>query len=131
MPAAAKRPCSQPGCAALVTSGRCDLHKRKIERGPDNRGSSTRRGYGADWQKLRAWFICERGFEQVVAGHPPAPSSGSDLGAWCEQCLKVQRYNEGTDVDHIKPKRLGGLDEECNLQVLCHKCHSRKTARGR
>ena len=33
-----------------------------------------------------------------------------------------------TDVDHIKPKRLGGTDARGNLQSLCHECHSRKSA---
>ena len=32
-----------------------------------------------------------------------------------------------SEVDHITPRRAGGLDEEENLQALCKPCHSRKT----
>lgn len=35
-----------------------------------------------------------------------------------------------TQVDHIIPKREGGLDEWGNLQALCDSCHSKKTAQG-
>jgi 5-methylcytosine-specific restriction endonuclease McrA len=31
-------------------------------------------------------------------------------------------------VDHIRPRADGGTDEEWNLQTLCFRCHSRKTA---
>lgn len=32
-------------------------------------------------------------------------------------------------VDHVKPRRAGGDDSFSNMQLLCHPCHSRKTAR--
>lgn len=40
----------------------------------------------------------------------------------CNQLLPA-RYQ----VDHIRPKALGGLDEASNLQALCGTCHDSKT----
>lgn len=34
-----------------------------------------------------------------------------------------------TEVDHILPKRLGGSDDDDNLQALCKHHHSSKTVR--
>jgi 5-methylcytosine-specific restriction enzyme A len=51
----------------------------------------------------------------------------------CQSCLKDNIFVRGSKVDHkitIKvdwSKRL----EEDNLQVLCHRCHNRKTAAER
>lgn len=33
------------------------------------------------------------------------------------------------EVDHIIPLRFGGLDDISNMQILCHTCHCRKTAK--
>ena len=33
-----------------------------------------------------------------------------------------------TEVDHVKPKCLGGSDDKHNLQPICAPCHRRKTA---
>ena len=33
-----------------------------------------------------------------------------------------------TDVDHIRPKRLGGSDDMDNLRALCRECHKAVTA---
>ena len=66
------------------------------------RVSPSKRGYGHQWQKLRA---------MVLARSP--------------LCVRCQE--PATDVDHITPKSLGGLDNLDNLQTLCHKCHARKT----
>lgn len=32
-----------------------------------------------------------------------------------------------TEADHIIPLEQGGLDEELNMQGLCHECHAAKT----
>src|SRR5262249_43328694 len=41
----------------------------------------------------------------------------------CAAC----RMKVATEVDHRVPLHLGGLDEESNLQGLCHDCHAEKT----
>lgn len=43
------------------------------------------------------------------------------------KCRNPSCDNEGTDVDHIIAKILGGTDDLENLQALCSKCHKKKT----
>ena len=69
--------------------------------------NASQRGYNSGrWQKLR---------RMVLNRDPVCSASGCSNGS--------------TDVDHIKPRSLGGKDSLDNLQGLCHSCHSRKTAR--
>ena len=100
-PAGFLRPCAAPGCAQLVDRGRCDKHKR---------APSSRRGYGAQWRKLRRWHL---------AGEP-----------LCVMCKDNGIATQAEIVDHIRPISFGGdplaVD---NLQSLCRKCHGKKTAR--
>lgn len=98
MPSAAQRPCAWPGCAALVSRGRCPAHRAP---------SSAQRGYGAAW----------RGARLAVLRDEPT----------CRACRKLGRLTLARDVDHIVPKELGGSDERSNLQPLCEQCHVEKT----
>jgi 5-methylcytosine-specific restriction protein A len=75
-------------------------------RRPDDRPSSAARGYGHRWRKLRRLQLNR---------HPLCQWPG------CER--------PATDVDHILARARGGGDEEANLQSLCHRHHSEKTAR--
>ncbi|TVS19297.1 MAG: HNH endonuclease [Gammaproteobacteria bacterium] len=105
-PAGFPKPCAHPGCRALVTSGRCEKHRRKADRA---RGSAAERGYDSRWTRLRNWFI---------RAHP--------LCAWCAES---GRTSAAQIVDHIVPIRAGGARlEESNLQSLCRSCHAKKTA---
>jgi len=45
-------------------------------------------------------------------------------------CVRCGRVDPKAQVDHIVPKREGGRDEVWNLQTLCLKCHTKKTALG-
>ena len=70
----------------------------------DGRQSASARGYGRDWQKLRAAFLAQ---------HPV-----------CEVC----RREPATEVDHTQTIRQGGERlSEGNLVAMCKSCHSRKT----
>lgn len=129
MPAAPLRPCSYPGCPSLVRgpASRCPQHAavatatRKAQ--DVRRGSSTARGYGAAWQKHRAAFLEDLYFRQRTAGKHSRP------WAACEICLERGVIARATDVDHRISRAQGGSEDFANLQGLCHRCHSQKTAR--
>ena len=61
------------------------------------------RGYGAEWRRIRA---------EHLACHP-----------YCATCGAP-----GTHVDHAVARERGGTDDVGNLQTLCARHHSRKTA---
>jgi 5-methylcytosine-specific restriction protein A len=99
--------CAEPGCHALVKSGRCPVHDLKRQYYRDHpRGSSTARGYGQRWRKARARFLRE---------HP-----------WCVLCGAP-----ATIVDHRVPHRGDPrlFWDERNWQSICKPCHDSKTAR--
>ena len=76
------------------------------------RGSSTARGYGADWQRLRL---------QVLEEEP-----------LCRFCAEQGLVTAARDVDHIIPivQRPDLRLVRSNLRPLCQSCHSAHTARG-
>ena len=114
MPKKPKRPCSHPGCPALVEAGErhCIQHKRQEQRRHDtDRGSAHQRGYTARWAKYAASYKRE---------HP-----------LCRECESQGRITPAYAVDHIQP--VTGPDDPLfwdtdNHQPLCAICHSRKTA---
>jgi len=76
------------------------------------RASAAARGYDRDWTRLARWFrrqhpLCADPFRFHAADGVVVP---------------------GTEVDHIVPRSAGGTDDPTNLQTLCVRCHSRKTA---
>ena len=85
--------------AFAIKNSRCDVHQPS--RG---RGSSARQGYGGAWRRLRVL---------VLAAEP-----------YCRECSAPS-----TQVDHITPRSRGGSDDPSNLQALCARHHSQKTAR--
>lgn len=113
------KPCKYPGCFVPTDdrSGYCSKHKeaglsreklyKEQRRAKRKRfaGSSSSRGYGYRWQKLRARYI---------AMHPV-----------CVRCQKKGIFTMATDVDHIIPHKGDHklLYDESNLQSLCHSCH--------
>lgn len=117
MPARLKRACRYSGCAGTTThrSGYCEKHQpTESSWSPWQRkkGSSSQRGYGSDWRKLRS-MILERD------------------NHLCQEHLKQGVIKAGHHVDHIVPKAQKGTDEPSNLQTLCHSCHAHKTATER
>lgn len=107
MPTAPLRPCTSPGCGALVERGPCPDHQRAYEQ---RRGSSHQRGYDHRWRKAAAAWL---------RAHP-----------LCVECAKHDVVCAATQVDHVKPHR-GDTTlfwDRANWQGLCTPCHSRKTA---
>lgn len=75
-------------------------------------GSTTARGYGHQWQKLRLRILRrDRNLCQ------------------CEECRSSGRIRPAHAVDHIVRKEQGGSDDPSNLQSINYDCHLRKTAR--
>lgn len=111
---AAKRPCTHPGCGVLTDTGRCEAHRRALQRETDaRRGNSAQRGYGGKWRKEReAW----------LRAHPLCE---------CEQCQGGRvRVTPASVVDHRTPHR-GDMRlfwDRKNWQSMSKACHDRKTA---
>ena len=105
MPRRPSRICA--GCGKIVGSICVDCHnvKRREYDREQGRPSSTARGYGIRWQRLR---------KLILHRHPI-----------CNHCKRMP----STDVDHIKRKADGGRDTMENLQGLCRGCHNKKTAK--
>lgn len=104
-------PCRAINCPNLVTrkdKGYCDKHKHL--RAWVQSKTASERGYGTAWRKVRLVALERDNY-------------------LCQACLKQGIYTQATDVDHIKPKALGGTDELDNLQSLCRVCHKIKTKR--
>lgn len=70
--------------------------------------TTTERGYGYKWQKLRKQVLQRDAY-------------------LCQECYRNKKLTPATDVDHIKPKSAGGTDCESNLQSLCKTCHEIKS----
>ncbi|WP_184058613.1 HNH endonuclease signature motif containing protein [Sphingomonas aerophila] len=64
-------------------------------------------GYNAEWKKLRDRRL--------------------DAEPLCRRCSARGHVTAAEEVDHIKPKALGGKDEWDNTQSLCRPCHVEKT----
>lgn len=76
------------------------------------RGSSSSRGYGWEWQKLRAQILKRDGYQ-----------------CQCSDCKARRIPLPANDVDHIVPRGDGGTDDPSNLQAMASDCHKLKTAR--
>ncbi len=107
MPHSAPRPCRVPGCAGVVREGaHCAAHAGTLKNYDRRRPSASKRGYGRHWGRLRRWFL---------SNHPMCQWPG------CRE--------PASQVDHIVPLARGGGNDEANLQALCARHHSLKTAK--
>jgi 5-methylcytosine-specific restriction protein A len=106
MPYSAQKPCSYPGCSALVIHGRCKDHPYA-----DAHDHESQRLYNTwRWKRIR---------KAQLAREP-----------WCADCLRDEIYMAATEVDHIMPHRGDPIKFYTGpLQSLCKTCHSRKTSK--
>lgn len=118
MAARPKTICRKVACGALVDApGYCAKHAKLVTGWTASHGekSSSERGYGHDWRKLRARVLRRDGGLCQIKG---------------PQCTYVAR-----EVDHRLSKaaaRAKGwtdaqIDDESNLQSACITCHKAKT----
>lgn len=102
--------CCIAGCNEISDrAGKCEKHRKA----PRSNAELRKTYFTAAWAKTRRAVIAR------------------DNGL-CRQCLARGITKAGTDVDHItkavdRPDLFHSLD---NLQLLCHECHSEKTAIG-
>lgn len=75
-----------------------------------DRRSRHARGYGKEWQRLRA--------AALARDHH-----------LCQPCLRGGRITPAREVDHIIPKSQGGADDLDAIQSICTACHAAKTTR--
>lgn len=109
MPIAAPHICSAvPRCPNLAPRGQgpCDAHLAERNAAIEQeRGSSHDRGYGQAWRVKRKRIL--------------------DRDPVCRVC----EVSWSKEVDHIRPKVLGGTDNDKNLQGICVDCHRAKSAK--
>jgi 5-methylcytosine-specific restriction protein A len=121
------RPCAHPACSARVRSGYCSAHARSRDA---QRGSARARGYDAQWEALRAWFVQHaEPFGLCGARLPGTPPTTSS------RCQAEGLITPGVRVNHIRPhRRPDGTSDPAlrldvhNLELLCASCDSRVTA---
>lgn len=114
MPPALMRACAHPGCPEIQPGSTCPAHTRTRELGAGRKNYDVRKWYSsARWQGLRRRVLAEQPF--------------------CPDCEAAgEPVTDTTDVDHTIPHRGNPklFWDRKNLRALCHRCHSRKTARG-
>ena len=113
MPYKPKKPCQHPGCPELAVPRKnyCPRHGDLFARSApapkkDERESSSKRGYGRLWTKIRLMYLRR---------NPMCSEKG---------CNKLAK-----EVDHKKALSAGGTNNFSNLQGFCKRHHSIKTVK--
>jgi 5-methylcytosine-specific restriction protein A len=113
--------CAEPGCNAIVPSGRCPAHTRAVDRA---RGTRQQRGYDNRWARRSIAFRAQ---------YPLCGMRPGNQAPVMSRCHDERRTVLAAQVDHVVPHK-GDLrlfwDELGNWQSLCHACHTRKTDAG-
>ena len=105
MPTRLKHPCAYFRCPELTDKQYCPIHQRITKK-------QRREEQDLDYYSSKRW---RRFRKMFLSAHPICATPG---------CGKPS-----AEVDHIISRSKGGTDEENNLQALCKRCHSRKTAK--
>lgn len=96
-------------CGGIASRrGRCDSCNAKREQ---ERGSSTQRGYGAEWRKLRRILLNKQPTCQVPTGEKGVFDNGVPWQVVCGRRTE--------EIDHITSKAQGGTDDRSNLRAVC------------
>jgi len=104
MPKKAPKPCKWPGCPKLTYGDYCEFHAKKASiQFEATRETAVQRGYDTRHRKLRKIILAENPICRICKREP------------------------ATEMDHIDGNVKNIAME--NLQGLCKRCHSRKTAK--
>jgi len=105
----APKHCGYQGCTEIVypPAKRCADHSSGWKTSP--RTESSRRTGTSRWQALRVKVLTRDNHMCMIRG---------------PKCIVV-----ATEVDHVVPTHLGGVDSMANAQSVCKPCHSEKVAR--
>lgn len=52
-------------------------------------------------------------------------------GYLCQPCKRKGKLTPAAEVDHIKPRHMGGTSDYDNLEAICKGCHKVKTDQER
>ncbi|WP_256705793.1 HNH endonuclease [Paenibacillus sp. FSL R7-0337] len=99
------------GCRNLTRGRYCTEHTQEKHSYDRYRGTASQRGYDRQWRKARLGFLRK---------YP-----------LCVECLKADKVEAATVVDHIKPHK-GNKElfwNRSNWQAICKCCHDSKTVR--
>ncbi|WP_420415912.1 HNH endonuclease [Marinovum algicola] len=118
-----RKVCSATGCEDLAIEGRalCGQDQaRADQRRKDRAAAAQRTPWAAAARKLYDHPDWKRMAKNFLRKHP-----------LCADCEDLGVVEPSTDVDHIIPHRGNRRRfwDQSNWQALCHRCHSRKTAR--
>lgn len=115
--------CCAPGCEDIAAPGgpHCELHAEAAAQRLAERRAAAQRSERA--QSFRALYADPR--------WKRAARRFLDRNPLCADCGELGVDEAATDVDHIEPHRGDPklFWDRKNWQPLCHRCHSRKTAR--
>ncbi len=113
MPLKPRITCRYPSCQRIaVQGGYCEKHQNTKPQYGYQKDKKRHALYNRRWQKESKKFL---------ADHP-----------WCDDCMAKGVSTVATEVHH-KKKHEGNYDlfwDRSNWSGLCHKCHSKRTARG-
>lgn len=115
--------CVAPGCEEIAAAGasHCPTHAADRDaRQKARRAQAQTSAAAIAGRQLYANPRWQRAARRYLAQHP-----------LCSDCGELGVVEPATDVDHVVPHRgdRALFWDRSNWQPLCHRCHSRKTAR--
>lgn len=114
MPMRPKKPCRFPSCPALSYERFCSEHALvELSHVTSRKQTNPALALADSWYSTGEWRALRR---EQLRRHPFCAACSSDLNPVV-----------ATEVDHIRPIRLGGRKRDFgNFQSLCKPCHDRK-----
>ena len=105
------KPCSAPGCQALVRGARyCDKHEHLAAAWATSKRADRTGMTGRPWRRQRDQILSRDGYL-----------------CQCQECRDKGRLMVASEVDHIIPVSQGGSDDPENLCAIAAECHRKKT----